>query len=368
MSANSERNLAKLDYLIFLKASVVLVTGWGIDMVHRSINSQLFLLTLKVVISTLVLISAVYSTYFMIFYDWHSPPAFSWIHDSLMTILSVLLSSVLASYLSLSFAKRLIKPLQSVAHSARKISEGQLSERVNHHHCHTIEIVRLINDFNSMAGKLEAMSDDMKKWNAAIAHELRTPVTVIQGRLQGLRDGLFANDSRQFDMLIRQTEGLSRLIDDLRVLSLSDSGQLYIYRETVHLKALLHNCVETFNSHLTASGLKPVIEAADVVCYVDEVRLRQIFIALLSNACKYADPGLLRMRCSARRSDIIITVEDEGPGIADEECTAIFEAFFRSHTSGKKEINGSGLGLAVVNAIALGKVRISRSFLPKLTR
>ena len=101
-------------------------------------------------------------------------------------------------------------------------------------------------------------------------------------------------------MLIRQTEGLSRLIDDLRVLSLSDSGQLYIYRETVHLKALLHNCVETFNSHLTASGLKPVIEAADVVCYVDEVRLRQIFIALLSNACKYADPGLLRMRCSAR--------------------------------------------------------------------
>lgn len=156
-------------------------------MVHRSINSQLFLLTLKVVISTLVLISAVYSTYFMIFYDWHSPPAFSRIHDSLMTILSVLLSSVLASYLSLSFAKRLIKPLQSVAHSARKISEGQLSERVNHHHCHTIEIVRLINDFNSMAGKLEAMSDDMKKWNAAIAHELRTPVTVIQGRLQGLR-------------------------------------------------------------------------------------------------------------------------------------------------------------------------------------
>ncbi|WP_241164255.1 sensor histidine kinase [Serratia marcescens] len=89
------------------------------------------------------------------------------------------------------------------------------------------------------------------------------------------------------------------------------------------------------------------------MCYVDEVRLRQIFIALLSNACKYADPGLLRMRCSARRSDIIITVEDEGPGIADEECTAIFEAFFRSHTSGKKEINGSGLGLAVVNAIAL---------------
>ena len=77
-------------------------------MVHRSINSQLFLLTLKVVISTLVLISAVYSTYFMIFYDWHSPPAFSWIRDSLMTILSVLLSSVLASYLSLSFAKDLL--------------------------------------------------------------------------------------------------------------------------------------------------------------------------------------------------------------------------------------------------------------------
>ena len=161
MSANSERNLAKLDYLIFLKASVVLVTGWGlIWYIAASIVS--FFLTLKVVISTLVLISAVYSTYFMIFYDWHSPPAFSWIRDSLMTILSVLLSSVLASYLSLSFAKRLIKPLQSVAHSARKISEGQLSERVNHHHCHTIEIVRLINDFNSMAGKLEAMSDDMK--------------------------------------------------------------------------------------------------------------------------------------------------------------------------------------------------------------
>lgn len=94
-----------------------------------------------------------------------------------------------------------------MAVSAHKIAEGQLSERVEHDVGELFETASLIKDFNSMADKLEIMSSEMKKWNAAIAHELRTPVTVLQGRIQGIRDGVFDVSEQQFEVLLDQTKG-----------------------------------------------------------------------------------------------------------------------------------------------------------------
>lgn len=331
------------------------------------IRYQLFILTSKVAASTLVLLSVVYSIYFVIFAD--GIPEYNWIptsHDWVLTIISCLLSSVTALGFAWSFAQKVITPLNTVAESARKIAEGQLSERARHSTREIRETALLIDDFNTMADKLEVMSSEMKKWNAAIAHELRTPVTVLQGRIQGIRDGVFEKDDRQFAILLNQTEGLSRLIDDLRVLSLSDSGQLYLYRETVQMDRLVISSAELFRNELESKGLKLTLEMEEVTGFVDKIRIGQILSALLSNAIKYSVPGKILITCHLVAGDIRITVEDEGPGIPVEERATIFDAFYRTVNVRSEKTDGSGLGLAVVSSIARahgGQVSCQQSIL-----
>ncbi|MEQ9899565.1 ATP-binding protein [Pectobacterium punjabense] len=317
------------------------------------IRYQLFILTSKVALSTLILLSVVYSIYLTIFTDGRDE--YSWIpttHDWVLTLISGLLSSVVALGFAWSFARKVIIPLNAVAESARKIAEGQLSERATHSVREIRETALLVDDFNAMADKLEVMSSEMKKWNAAIAHELRTPVTVLQGRIQGILDGVFEKDDRQFLLLLNQTEGLSRLIDDLRVLSLSDSGQLYLYRETVQMDQLIVTSVELFRDELERKGLTPAIDAEQMTGFVDKIRISQVLSALLSNAIKYAIPGKILITCHLVKGDIRITVEDEGPGIPPQDIAAIFDAFYRADNVRSARTDGSGLGLAVVSSIA----------------
>jgi len=321
-------------------------------MARRGIRYQLFILTSKVAVSTLVLLSAVYSTYITVFADGHDE--FSWIpttHDWVLTLISGVLSSVVALGFAWFFARKVIIPLNAVAASARKIAEGQLSERVVHSSGEIFETASLINDFNSMADKLEIMSSEMKKWNAAIAHELRTPVTVLQGRIQGIRDGVFDASEPQFEILLDQTKGLSRLIDDLRVLSLSDSGQLYLYRENLQLDQLIAETVALFADDFRSREKSPAIETETISAYLDKFRFVQVLTALMGNAIKYADPGQLLVTCCVKDHHILITVEDEGPGITAKDADKIFDAFYRSDSSRTNETDGSGLGLAVVRSV-----------------
>lgn len=202
-----------------------------------------------------------------------------------------------------------------------------------------------------MADKLEIMSSEMKKWNAAIAHELRTPVTILQGRIQGIRDGVFETSEQQFEILLEQTKGLSRLIDDLRVLSLSDSGQLYLYRETIHLDQLIGETMTLFADDFRAREITPILQTHAISAFLDKFRFMQVLAALISNAIKYADSGLLLVTCILSGNHILITVEDEGPGIDAKETDKIFDAFYRTESSRTHETDGSGLGLAVVSSI-----------------
>ena len=321
-------------------------------MTRRGFRYALFILTSKVAISTLVLLSVVYGTYITVFSDGHDE--YSWIpsvHDWILTLISGVLSSVVALGFAWFFARKVIIPLNAVALSARKIAEGQLSERVAHHAGEMLETAALINDFNSMADKLEIMSSEMKKWNAVIAHELRTPVTVLQGRIQGIREGVFEVSEQQFEILLDQTKGLSRLIDDLRVLSLSDSGQLYLYRETLQLDQLITETVMLFTDDFRAREITPVIKTEAISAFLDKFRIIQVLTALMGNAIKYADSGQLLVTCRVSDNHILITIEDDGPGINAKETDKIFDAFYRTDSSRTHETDGSGLGLAVVSSI-----------------
>lgn len=259
----------------------------------------------------------------------------------------------LSVFVAIRLSRRLITPLNSVAHSLREIAQGNLAARAPLDEQAMGETAQLVRDFNAMAERLQSMTREREFWNAAIAHELRTPVTILRGRLQGLAEGVFDPSDELLEGLLRQVEGLNRLIEDLRVLSLKDSGHLEIQRTSVRLADELSTVLQAFATPLAEKGfhLRQELDA-DLLVECDAMRVRQALMALLENALRHADPGKLRVRLEQADGDCQLSVADDGPGIDSALAADIFEAFRRGDPSRSRKSGGSGLGLAVVKAIA----------------
>ncbi|MEB7885471.1 ATP-binding protein [Serratia fonticola] len=271
--------------------------------------------------------------------------------DWIMLAISSVLSVMVAVLAAVHFSRKLLLPLNSLADSARKIAGGELSARAQNGDYRLTEISAMVTDFNSMAEKLEKTSGEITTWNAAIAHELRTPVTILQGRLQGLADGIFKPDHELFVNLVKQTQGLARLIEDLRTLSLAENRYMPLHTEDTLLDREIRAVAELMRSSMAESSLSLVLELDDVTLNCDAERIRQALLALLDNAQRYATPGIVRIACYQEKDVVIISIEDEGPGIPDEIRGSLFEPFIRGDQSRSRASGGTGLGLAVVKAI-----------------
>ncbi|MBZ8139676.1 two-component sensor histidine kinase [Rubrivivax gelatinosus] len=307
---------------------------------------------------SVMLLSVLGSYAFYAFFQVYSPSSISdtWVPNE-VEIAWMLATTAVALAIAIQAAtrlsRRILRPLNSVAESLREVAQGNLQARAATEDPSLGEATRLVGDFNTMAERLQTMADERRFWSAAIAHELRTPVTVLRGRLQGLTEGVFAPEPKLFESLLRQVEGLSRLIEDLRVLSLTDSGHLELRPEPTELAAEIEAVVHAVDARLAARGFRLVLELdlpALVQC--DPVRIRQALMALLENALMHADPGTLRVRAWLHEGWATLAVEDGGPGIPPELGERVFEAFRRGEPSRSRRSGGSGLGLAVVKAIA----------------
>ncbi|WP_341706076.1 HAMP domain-containing sensor histidine kinase [Halopseudomonas sp.] len=270
-----------------------------------------------------------------------------WIGCTIIAALSM------AVFVAIRLSRRLITPLNSVAHSLREVAQGKLDARASLDDQTMGETAQLVRDFNTMAERLQQMTREREFWSAAIAHELRTPVTILRGRLQGLAEGVFTPSGEIFEGLLRQVEGLSRLIEDLRVLSLNENGHLDIQKVSVRLAEELTPVLQAYTAPLIAKGFQLHSELdATLQVECDPVRIRQALMGLLENALQHANPGNLRVRLSQADGLCQLSVQDEGPGIDSTLTDAIFEAFRRGDPSRSRKSGGSGLGLAVVKAIA----------------
>jgi two-component system sensor histidine kinase AdeS len=203
-----------------------------------------------------------------------------------------------------------------------------------------------------MAQRLEDIVAAMASWNAAIAHELRTPLTILRGRLQGLADGVFEPNDELFRNLLSQVEGLSRLVDDLRIVTLSESRRLEMRFEPTDLEQEIRQAVDAMRPALMEAGFAIELDTRRMVLACDGVRLRQALLALLDNAKRYATPGLLHVSTGAEEDELVIAVEDQGPGLSPEFAPHAFDTFSRAEASRSRRHGGAGLGLSVVRAIA----------------
>jgi two-component system sensor histidine kinase AdeS len=278
-------------------------------------------------------------------------PADAWIPqpiDYLAFAASGVIAIVIAVVVSVQLARRIVLPLTSLAESARRIAGGDLTARAIAGDRSLGETAELVDDFNAMAARLEALSTRMTTWNAAIAHELRTPVTILNGRLDGVADGLFVLDASLLAVLRNQVRGLARLIEDLRVVSLADSGHLDVQLELTDLAVVVGDLRALVDPMLTEGGFSPVWNLQPALFRCDATRIRQAVLALIENARRHATPGRLEICTAAEGAGATIAVADQGPGLDPGLSTEIFDPFRR----GGEDRDGSGLGLAVVRVIA----------------
>lgn len=329
---------------------------------RREITRSITTTVLAVVVGILASSPLVYALMLRLYPDWqpsqgYTPMPVEWVWMVLVTVISV----AMAVSVSVLLTRRIAAPLHSVADALRRIARGELSVRAQAGQNAPTETVALVDDFNAMAQRFEQLQQDSNLWNAAIAHELRTPLTILRGRLQGLADGVFPPEEAQFRSLLVQVEGLSRLVDDLRALSLADNGRLELHLESVDLVALVQTVAELHAPTLREAGgsLAVQLPSEPLTVHCDAVRVRQALLALLDNARRHAMPApvWLRLRVQASadnplHSEVVLAVEDQGPGLDAEAAQRVFEPFTRGSAARSTHRGGSGLGLAVVRAIA----------------
>ncbi|MCC7448498.1 MAG: HAMP domain-containing histidine kinase [Anaerolineae bacterium] len=253
--------------------------------------------------------------------------------------------------LGLLISRALAAPLANLAQAAHSFAAHQWDSRVPVHG--TNEIAAVASAFNEMADELQQAETLRRNLMADIAHDLRTPLTVMQGNLRAMLDEVYPLDHNEIATLYDETRLLSRLVDDIRELALADAGQLPIHIQTVDAAAILHTTVENFA--LTAQDQQiqvhlVVDDNLPPVC-ADPDRLTQVVRNLLSNALRHAAGRSITVSGNVQPSPqpmVCIAVADSGDGIPPEELPRIFERFYRADKS--RTGSGTGLGLAIAKA------------------
>ena len=249
-------------------------------------------------------------------------------------------------------SRRTLAPLQSLGATARRLGRGDLSQRAE-----TVgptEIQELAHSFNVMAEGLEEAERQRRNLTADVAHELRTPLSNIQGYLEAIKDGLIQPTPETIDTLHGQALHLSRLVEDLRLLAQVEAGALQLQLSPTRMEELLQSSVEAVRPRADAKRIdlsldaEPSLPTADL----DATRISQVIGNLLENAITHTPEGG-RVAVSARVIDgaIEVTVSDTGPGIAPEDLPRIFDRFYRADPSRERSTGGAGLGLTIARRL-----------------
>jgi len=243
--------------------------------------------------------------------------------------------------------RRIAAPTGDVIEAVGRVAEGDLSTRVRERGPR--ETRALARAFNAMTSRLEAGEEQRRRLLADVSHELRTPLSVVQGNLEALVDGVHPADEAHLLAILDETKVLSRLVEDLRTLSLAESGALALHREAVDVGGLVRETVESFASQAepAAVSLEAQVPSGLPQVDADPVRAREILANLVANALRYTPRGG-RVTVAARAEDasVAIDVRDSGAGIAPERVGRIFDRFYKS-----PESRGAGLGLAIAKQL-----------------
>jgi signal transduction histidine kinase len=272
-----------------------------------------------------------------------------------LILAGVLVAMGLAALTLASVIRRVALPIGGVMEAADRVADGDYDVRLAETGSGPLRA--LARSFNAMTARLASHDRLRRDLMADVAHELRTPLTVIQGKLEGLIDGVYSPDAEQLHQLLEETHVLSRLVEDLRTLALSEGGGLKLEREPTDLAALARDAVALFEKEARERDVTLGVDAtADVPpIEIDALRIREVLTNLLSNALRHTPAGgsvRVHVAPSAR-----VEVRDTGSGMTPDAAARAFYRFFKCTGS-----HGSGLGLAIAKALVEahgGEIRAS---------
>lgn len=243
--------------------------------------------------------------------------------------------------------QRIGSPLHAVMDAADRVADGDYGVRVREYGPPPMRA--LAHSFNTMTERLQNADRLRRNVMADVAHELRTPLSVLQGRLEGLIDGVYPRDDRQLNELLEETRVLSRLIEDLRTLALSDAGALPLQKEATDLVDLVRDVVRSMtpeaDKRSVSLSASPAVAAA--MTDVDPVRMREVLTNIVSNALRHSASGSsVTVVINQTNDTTAVVVLDAGEGMPPEEVARVFDRFYKGSGS-----RGSGLGLAIAKSI-----------------
>lgn len=292
----------------------------------------------------------------------------------LITAPCALLLTAVAGYWS---ARQALAPIREIARTAERISGAALSERIAEP-AHSDELGQLVRTLNAMLGRLQAAMEQMRRFTADAAHELRTPLSVVMNEIEVLLRS--SRSSQEYELSARRVLGevhrLTQIVSQLLALSRLDAGIAGGGAEEVRLDALLADVVDQCRKNVTLTDVCIVMERTNRAWVMgDDLQLSRLYFNLVDNAARSCGPkGQVAIRCRSEGNEVEVGIEDNGTGISAEELPLVFQRFFRGASG--KAYSGSGLGLAICESIVtahlgrisvvseLGKGTIVRVWLP----
>jgi signal transduction histidine kinase len=272
--------------------------------------------------------------------------------DLALLVLSIM-AMLVGGAAAVFWANRIAAPLEGVAEALREVATGNLSVRAISRRPGSAEASKLITDFNTMAEALQRYDRELTEGAAAIAHELRTPLTILRGRLQGMKDQVFEPSEKEISGLILQVEALSRIVDDLQTVSFAEAGILTLHKAPIDLAKVIGELSQFVAPEIKESGMRLNLSLTPAHVFADPFRVRQAALALVNNARRHAHSGgVIDIDCGLVGDFGVVRVMDRGPGLSSLVIENAFRLFWREDPSRARDYGGSGIGLAVVDAIA----------------
>src|SRR6266508_3140298 len=266
-----------------------------------------------------------------------------------------IISLILAMFLvvvSILLVRRFVNPLADVIYAARAVATGKLNTRIPTKGPQDLR--SLSESFNEMATSLERSDRERRDMLADIAHELRTPLSVIRGRLEGIVDGIYTENGPQVSMALEQAYLLQRVVDDLRLLTLAETRQLVFDKQNVNVADIIERILDMFSAEAQEKNISLLFseQGGNLSISVDPQRFEQVMSNLISNALRYVpDNGNVWVTASETPDGVRVTVNDNGAGLPNEDLPYIFDRFWRKDKSRSRATGGTGLGLAIAKQL-----------------